>query len=390
MGACFSLSIWLTYPVCPTQEFKAGKSPIMLATDVAARGLGIQLSKHHALPWPCCCTRTSMHSSLLDPSCCMACTHSLTHPHQVCSSLSVHPAVFRTVLPTLPCWGVGKPSRLLRSGRGGGHLQELPLSLQIRRVMCRLQGHRACYHMCPRAIGFSGFIAGHLTAWETSRDFAGRRGIGPCWCAGTATAVSGTTDRAVWWADAASNQNGCFVPQHPTPFQDAAVPLTGCTPARRGSPPALPCAPQRRREGHQDGGQLRHAGHGRGLCAPHRPHRARRGERPRRQLLHGRQRAPRAAGAPPPPSHLTCPQGSRLRACIMGDGCGIWSLARCVKLGLESCKVCGVQVLDILAEAQQPVPEQLRQYASVAGGGGGGAQFPHAQCCLCLFEHGSL
>ena len=168
-------------------------------------------------------------------------------------------------------------------------------------------------------------------------------------------------------------------PKHPTPFQDAAVPLTGCTPARRGSPPALPCAPQRRREGHQDGGQLRHAGHGRGLCAPHRPHRARRGERPRRQLLHGRQRAPRAAGAPPPPSHLTCPQGSRLRACIMGDGCGIWSLARCVKLGLESCKVCGVQVLDILAEAQQPVPEQLRQYASVAGGGGGGAQFPHAQ-----------
>ena len=32
-----------------------------------------------------------------------------------------------------------------------------------------------------------------------------------------------------------------------------------------------------------------------------------------------------------------------------------------------------MQILDILAEAQQAVPEQLRQYASVAGGGGGGA-----------------
>ena len=30
------------------------------------------------------------------------------------------------------------------------------------------------------------------------------------------------------------------------------------------------------------------------------------------------------------------------------------------------------QILAILAEAQQPVPEQLRQYAAVAGGGGGG------------------
>ena len=29
------------------------------------------------------------------------------------------------------------------------------------------------------------------------------------------------------------------------------------------------------------------------------------------------------------------------------------------------------QILAILAEAQQPVPEQLRQYAAVAGGGGG-------------------
>ena len=28
-------------------------------------------------------------------------------------------------------------------------------------------------------------------------------------------------------------------------------------------------------------------------------------------------------------------------------------------------------ILDILTEAQQAVPEQLRQYASVAGGGGG-------------------
>ncbi len=30
------------------------------------------------------------------------------------------------------------------------------------------------------------------------------------------------------------------------------------------------------------------------------------------------------------------------------------------------------QITEILAEAQQPVPEQLRQYAQVAGGGGGG------------------
>ena len=33
------------------------------------------------------------------------------------------------------------------------------------------------------------------------------------------------------------------------------------------------------------------------------------------------------------------------------------------------------QILAILAEAQQPVPEQLRQYAAVAGGGGGRGGF---------------
>ena len=31
-------------------------------------------------------------------------------------------------------------------------------------------------------------------------------------------------------------------------------------------------------------------------------------------------------------------------------------------------------ILDILTEAQQAVPEQLRQYAAVAGGGGGGRE----------------
>lgn len=34
----------------------------------------------------------------------------------------------------------------------------------------------------------------------------------------------------------------------------------------------------------------------------------------------------------------------------------------------------GAQITEILAEAQQSVPEQLRQYAQVAGGGGGGAR----------------
>ena len=33
-----------------TQDFKAGKSPIMLATDVAARGLGVPLGA----PFPSC------------------------------------------------------------------------------------------------------------------------------------------------------------------------------------------------------------------------------------------------------------------------------------------------------------------------------------------------
>jgi hypothetical protein len=34
------------------------------------------------------------------------------------------------------------------------------------------------------------------------------------------------------------------------------------------------------------------------------------------------------------------------------------------------------QILDILTEANQQVPDQLRQYASVAGGGGGSSAFP--------------
>lgn len=53
------------------------------------------------------------------------------------------------------------------------------------------------------------------------------------------------------------------------------------------------------------------------------------------------------------------------------------------------------QILDILTEANQQVPDQLRQYASVAGGGGGSSTFPSPpsgslfQCrvpCDCLHE----
>ncbi len=39
------------------------------------------------------------------------------------------------------------------------------------------------------------------------------------------------------------------------------------------------------------------------------------------------------------------------------------------------------QIVDILSEAHQTVPDQLRQYASVAGGGGGSSAF-HTLTCL--------
>ena len=115
-------------------------------------------------------------------------------------------------------------------------------------------------------------------------------------------------------------------------------------------------------QGHQAGGQLRHAGHGGGLRAPHRPHRAGWCLWPRGQLLHSCQRPHGPADRGHPGGATPRPEPCVQCACLECCGGVKWRAPRsCMQHKPGS----GLSVMGLLPEAGpccwvlcRPVPVQ--------------------------------